>query len=446
MKRSQHVRNWREVSLGWFQSPIVLVCIPMLVVGILLVWPVFSELEASRQIKNELRLISQEGFPATEDAIEQEFIAKTFTEGTLVMNRIEIRSRILTHTGRSLTLPYLDGDVQPLADLIPGVPWPEEARAAEFLLHIQPLLDEVKQLEEFPRPIWMPRLPTNNPLRKANVARPYHIEEVLRLAFDHAVYHQDSERAMQVLRSLGSLHESTDWGPGAYEEAILHSKQSLYAMVNRSMVSGIWSKSQLQELRRQVAEPLDLSQRWRRVIALGIVGYAQWVDSRGLMDIRSEVLHVIRSQRYWRTVFDGSFESVGQRIHKLTVPMDFKLTDPTAYERVQTKQEPNERESFLPTLVFGLIEDLFNVELLRRQTLVVIAIKEYQMANGYWPRQLDDLEAFGLTADDWSPPGRQEWKYEFDDSEARLSSVVKPIYKVRSPGTATKFQEVIRIR
>jgi hypothetical protein len=373
-------------------------------------------------------------------------MAKTFTEGTPVMNRIETRSRIPTHTGRSLTLPYLDGDVQPLADLIPGVPWPEEPRAAEFLLHIQPLLDEVKQLEKFPRPIWMPRLPVDDHYEKARIARPYHIEGVLKLAFDHAVYHQDSERAMQVLRSLASLHESTDWRSNAYEEAILHSKQSLYAMVNRSLVSGIWSKSQLQELRRQVEEPLDLAQRWRRIIALGIVGYAQRIDSRGLMDIPSEVLHVIRSQRYWRTLFDGSFESVGQRIHKLTVPMDFKLTDPTAYDRVQYKRESDLMETFLPSLGFHMIEGLFSVELMRRQTLILIAIKEYKMANGNWPRQLDQLSEFGLTADDWSPPGRQEWKYEFDDSEARLSSVVKPIYKVRSPGTATKLQEIIRIR
>jgi hypothetical protein len=446
MKRSQQVRNWREVSLGWFQSPIVLACIPVLILGGLLVWPVFSELEASRHIKNELRLVAEEGFPANEAAIEQEFIAKTFTEGTPLMNRIETRSRIPTHTGRSLTLPYLDGDVQPLADLIPGVPWPEEARAAEFLLHIQPLLEEVKQLEKFPRPVWMPRLPADDAYEKATIARPYHLVGVLKLAFDHAVYHQDSERAMQVLRSLESLHASTDWGSNAYEEAILHSKQSLYAMVNRSMVSGIWSKSQIQELRRQAEEPLDLAQRWRRIIALGTVGYSKWVDSRGLMDIPSEVLHVIRSQQYWRTLFDGDFQSIGQRIHKLTVPTDFKLTDPTAYERVQTKREPDEKESFLRTLGFHMIENLFDVELLRRQTLVVIAIKEYQMANGHWPRQLDELEAFGLTADDWSPPGRQEWKYEFDDSEARLSSVVKPIYKVRSPGTATKLQEIIRIR
>jgi hypothetical protein len=446
MKPSQQDRNWREVSLEWFQSPMVLVCIPVLIVGILLVWPVFSELEASRQIKNELRLVAEEGFPTTEAEIESEFMAKTFTEGTLVMNRIETRSRIPTHTGRSLTLPYLDGDVQPLADLIPGVHWPEEARAAEFLLHIQPLLDEVGQLEKFPQPIWMPRLPADDLYEKARIARPYHIEGVLRLAFDHAVYHQDSERAMQVLRSLGSLHESTDWRSNAYEDAILHSKQSLYAMVNRSMVSGIWSKSQLQELRRQVEEPLDLAQRWRRIIALGTVGYSQWVDSRGLMDIPSEVLQVIRAQRYWRTFFDGSFESVGQRIHKLTVPMDFTLTDPTAYDRVQNKRESDLMETFLPSLGFHMIEDLFSVELMRRQTLVLIAIKEYQMVNGNWPRQLDELEAFGLTADDWSPPGRQEWKYEFDELEARLSSVVKPIYKIRTPGTATKFQEVIRIR
>jgi len=439
MKGLQPNRSWREISTSWLTSPVLLICIPICMVGILLAWTSYGEIKASREIQNELRLVAEEGYPTTEAEIESEFMAKTSTEGTLVMNRIEILSSMPLNVGRSPTISYVVGDVQPLDILIPGAPWPEEPRVAEFLLHMQPLLNEVEQLAKVDRPVWMPRVFKHSPLWRIGFAGSYVMDRILRLAFDHAVYHKDSERALRLLRSTTVMTESTDWKSSADRDMFINLKPGYYRMVNRSMVSEIWSKSELQELHRQVAEPIDLAVRWRRIVALGIVGYTRWIDERLEIESQSETLLNLRSLRNWKTLFDGSFQSVGQRIHKILVPTDFdRSSEETTQE--DTESYPNRWGPF------NNVSDLFDLELLRRQTLVAIAIKEYQMENGHWPNQLSELEAFGLTADDWAPPGREEWKYDFDDSEARLSLVTKYKYAIRSTGRVLKFREIIVIR
>jgi len=439
MNRTQQNANWRKILTGWFTSPVLLICIPVCLLGMLLAWAAYSEIQASREIQNELRLVAEEGNPTTEAEIDNDFITKTSTEGTLAMNRIEMLSTTPMFSGRSFTIPYVAGDVKPLADLIPDVPWPEEPRVAEFLLHIQPFFNEIEQLEKAARPVWMPRTRTGNFYVSAYFAGQHDLDGVLRLAFDHAVYHRESERAMRVLRYMTVMTEATDWKLNARYDTYIDFKPNFYTMINRSLVSEIWSKSELQELHRQVAEPIDLAARWRRMTASSIVGYSRWIDERLEIESQSETLGNLRSLRNWKTLFDGSFQSVGQRIHKVLVPTDF---DRSSEEPAQedTESYPNR------FLTSSNISDLFDLELLRRQTLVAIAIKEYHMENGHWPNQLSELEAFGLTADDWAPPGREEWKYEFDDSEARLSLVTKYKYAIRSTGRALKFREIIVIR
>jgi len=235
------------------------------------------------------------------------------------------------------------------------------------------------------------------------------------------------------------MTESTDWKLSADRDMFINLKPGYYRMVNRSMVSEMWSKSELQELHRQVAEPIDLAVRWRRIVALGIVEYSRRIDERQEIESQSETLGNLRSLRNWKTLFDGSFQSVGQRIHKILVPTDFDRS----LEEITQEDTKSFPSRFVPS---SNIFDLFDLELLRRQTLVAIAIKEYQMENGHWPNQLSELDAFGLTADDWAPPGREEWKYDFDDSEARLSLVTKYKYAIRSTGRVFKFREIIRIR
>ena len=382
----------------------------------------YRETIASGELKAKLEELRQSGEPFDNESMAKYFEKTSHKEGTAAWTEILTLSRAANSF--SDKLPVVGVGNLP-SDLRPGSEWPDEPRVAEFLQEVRPVIQRIfKAADEFPKPVWMPIQFNGFATLLEEIQESRTVARILYLDAIHALYHSDSDRALQDIHALVSVAQAFDWDfciLTKYQSSAIHGIHR--DIINRSLNMDVWNDEQLAVLSNYNNLPHEVSKAWRATLA-GERGMAYPV----LSDLR----------KHGSTEFFGVVPLLG-----LPVMPSTKLTVLRAYEdlqhcadagdvglveqarsaeaRIFTNLPLSHASIFLRLLIPGVSSyaEMFDrFESNRRLTYASVAVKRYQIKNNRWPKSLSELSDVGLVANDWSTTNRQPFGYEVKEDMA----------------------------
>lgn len=382
----------------------------------------YQETIASGELKAKLEELRQAGEPIDDESMATYFEKISNKEGTAAWTEILTLSRAANSF--SDKLPVVGVGNLP-SDLRPGSEWPDEPRVAEFLQEVRPVIQRIFKADEFPKPVWMPIQFNGFATLLEEIQESRTVARILYLDAFHALYHSDSDRALQDIHALLSVAEAFDWNfciVTKYQSSAIHGIHR--DIINRSLAMDVWNDEQLAALSNYNNLSHEVSKAWRATLA-GERGMAYPV----LSDMRKL----------------GSTENLGIHPSLLGLPVmpSTKLTVLRAYENLQhcadagdvglveqakaaearffTNPPLSQASIFLRLLIPGVSSyaEMFDrFETNRRLTYASVAVKRYQVKNKRWPKSLSELSDIGLMANDWTTTNRQPFGYEVKEDMA----------------------------
>ncbi len=411
---------WKRPST-WVLTPVALI---LLCIG----WLTVREVQASRAITTELNQLRSEGFPVDNQTTQDYFEATTHREGTQAWAEVagllgdqwlSILASDLQYVGSSKIPTFLD----------PKQPWEQEADVAEYLVHVRPIIEKIHQATEYPTPVWQPIHFDGIGTLLGPIQQSRSISRTLQLDAEYAIYTQESERALQDIRSMDGVAKAYDWDIFVVAKFVASAAMMVkYNTICRSLYSSPWSIDQLEELRSLVDTPPDVVAQWPSLIAserattlesLGDYESLRRWNSQDhyprlvalLMSLPSAKLSYLNHTAAWQSL-GGDFSSMLEASNKLT------------HEQIAASSDFPRIDNIIDGL-FGswypqAVQSLARNEDFRRFTKTALAIKQFHLSNQRWPDRLGELETVGLNASDWTTIDRGQFGYEAKDNQVTI--------------------------
>jgi len=413
----------------WLRWPFLVTAIPL---GLALVGAVaiaVGEYRAAGRVEAEWARVRAAGQPTDNQSLAVWFRDRTSAEGTMAWTEILrlAASSALTHD-RFDDLPFIGN--APIEPEIPAAgTWAQERAVADFLADAGPLIVSIKELDRYPRPIWVPIEFRGFDTLLPEVQASRSISRLLQVEIEHALYVGDSQRAMDALAAMKITAEAGDQELCLVSELVDIALRGVHhMMIQRSMGRDIWTEDDLMALLDQTPPSGEIGERWRRVIGgerAMIVSHAlygrdaQWMlGSDGhpaaifltWPSTREAILSVYRE---YETIGDGGIEGLVPRAKRFEEKLiTLQRGGPTFFSLV-----PRLMGMLLPaTRAFA--DAVQRDEDTRRLTRTAVGVKLYQIRNGRWPERLSQLKDVGLTAADWNTVSAGPMGYEVEGDQA----------------------------
>ena len=377
-------------------------------------WLGAKEWSAWQAVQDEYERLESQGWPVDDASVAEWFRDRTHSEGSRDWSEI---SFVLSHAKVS-ELPRLGHDDDSGPFLEPGVGWPSEPLVAEFLEQMKPVLDRIESAGEHPLPVWQPiqfngfatLLPQLNDSRT--------ILRFLSLEVDHATYTRDADRAMRALKCQQRTAMAFDSQLVMVTEMV-HSAlvQNHYSSIQATLCCDMLNEVQVDELIRELEQPLNLSERWRNTIA-GERAFvsATWDGDFGngtaalakLYGGPSSKLAYLQSTVHWGNLADNGLPQLIQQAEA---------------EDKQFSEAPRDFMSQLLTpALAGFARGYERLENERRLTLTALGVKKYFLQQSAWPESLSQLTDVGLRADDWTRVDGASFVFERKDDGCEIAT------------------------
>lgn len=385
----------------------------------------YRETIASGELKAKIDELRRGGQPFDNDSMAKSFEKNAHKEGTAAW--IEILTLTQAANAISDNLPLVGTGALP-SDLSSVSNWHDEARVAEFLHEVRPLIQRIAKADAFPKPVWMPIRfnGIGTLLEEAQLSRS--IGRILELDAIHALYQKDGNRAFQAIHSLGTVAEAFDWDFCMVTTLVSLARRSTHRnAIDRSLDMEVWNEEQLDALSNQVNQSYEFAKTWKAALA-GERGFAYSTldNPRMLQDV-----HNIPNNPLLRLPVTPSTRlTVLQAYEDFERCADAGDAEITARARVTEARFFKNRSlslssSFL-SLMFPAISSYAEAfdrdEMGRRLTYTAIAVKRFQMKTQRWPTSLSELSGVGLVATHWTTSDGQTFGYEIADGKAYLWS------------------------
>ena len=411
----RHRRRWLALLIS---LPIALVAIAVAVLA-------FIEYRSSREVSAEIARLRAAGEPVDNQSMASWFWANTSQEGTAAWREILVAVDQITARGFVNTLPILGTSELP-DDLVPGGEWADEPRIAEFLQEVQPLLAQIEQAARYPTPVWQPIAFDSFQTLLPDIQSSRAIMRLCQLEFQHALYHQDTERIARALAGMQATAAAFEWDMCMVSDLVGIALRGIHRnSIRQALTHNGWQLSEIDGLLAQVSQPRDVTARWQRIVA----------GERGMTlallqgDRRTREALLTQEQAgavaTWLSLPSATERYLDQMAAMQQLADDgvVGLSDRAkAFERQSLSSAKGRFEDVLIRLFQPAIEAMARAyerdELDRRLTRTAVGIKRYQLVEGHWPAQLSDLTAVGLDARDWTALQAGPFGYRIEDDGA----------------------------
>lgn len=392
-RKRSYLRSWLVwLSVAGMSSMV------FLAVGV-----VWSQRQAAVKLNKEVRRVAESGQPIDNQSLGRWFRQRTHTEGTLIWG--EILSAI-----HGSFVGYPDFDNLPIQGrgelpegLVPGGVWPEESIVGEYLEYSRPIIAMIERAAQYPTPVWRPiefegigtLLPELQSSR--NIAR------LLQLEVEHALYHQDTERALRAIRLMGTTVEAFDWDFCIVANIVNHALYGLQlAAIRRSLNADLWNRQQLEELFAILESPQNAEQRFRDTFAAERAMFTSMaVEEIGMYaPTVGGVVHLAYRMpstrlKLWETyadlqqLADSDLKTMSEAVGRFHRELEVEL-----------RRRPFDPGNILTGLLLPAGEAyagaFIRAEDFRRLTRCALAAKIFQQEYDCWPSRLAELEQVGL--------------------------------------------------
>lgn len=393
--------------------------IPIVLFVLFLCFIGYREAMAYRKLNEKLDAIRQAGEPLGDASMATHFDKTTHKEGTEAWSE----ALRLAHSANSISnkLPFV-GDRELPRDFRPGVEWTDEPRVAEFLRENRPLLKKLYAADAFSKPVWMPMefngIATNLELYQQTRS----LARILNLDANHALFHKEGERALQDIRSLQSVAQAFDQDCCLVTKLITIATLGIHkGTINRSLAMDTWSDEQLADLSEQVRQPYDVAKAWRAsFVGERSMVFGEINDRKGLSEIEGD------NNPLYRLPLLPSAKLALLRAYDVALNISSSNTgDLVSRATASEKQLMDQTSShFLVGLYFPAIiayaEAFDRDEVFRRLTVTSLAVKQFQLKNKRFPKNLADLSEVGLMGRDWTTTNGKAFGYEVADDMAYI--------------------------
>ncbi len=378
-----------------------------LVLGVLVVGGLVAHVVRNSRIERaEIARLRAAGEPVDDETMAEWYFAHTSQEATATWREV------LTTVDQALSGPVaatfpIVGRGELPDDLEPGGDWPDEPQVAALLDELRPLLARIEQAAQHPVPVWQPIAFRSFHTLLNDLQTVRSIARWLQLEFEHACYHRDTARALRALEALQATILAFDWNLCLVDDLVTIAVRGIHRRSIRDSLARVdWERAQLERLQKHVADPRDPAGRWQRVIA------GERAMGLALFSADRQLQHELSESR----VPMALFRLMGARRTYLEAMAAVQQIGSGGVLGIRARAQAFEEETFgskrvwisdvltqllLPS-VTAFAKAYERDELDRRMTLTAVGIKRYEVFEGRWPADLNQLGAVGLEAADWT--------------------------------------------
>jgi hypothetical protein len=318
------------------------------------------------------------------------------------------------------------GSGKELAELDPQAEWRDEPTIKEYLAEMQGLIQETHQLKQWPVPVQLPI-----EFHGVQTLLPHHqqarsVTRLLQLDFEFAFYHKEFERAMQDLRSIGTVAKALDTDICLIVDFVVSATAAVqHNEIQRSLLTENWPAESLIELREILSQSRYSSTKWKALFNCERAMLADDLATGNLSKItgKMEASVVPLLQTGQLRIFEAYEDLINVGNADLAA---LKSTSKLAIEKVFRHDATFDVDgsslligTMLPN-VEAMARAMENEESNRRLTLTAVALRQFKHQQGRWPSRLSELEKVGLTPADFSTVNRGAFGYEVTDGAAYL--------------------------
>ena len=244
----------------------------------------------------------------------------------------------------------------------------------------------------------------------------FSLMRLLCLDFDFAYYHQDTKRALHDLDLMLATINAFDSRETLVSELINIALRGMRTgAIRRSLTNSIWTDDELATLRKSIEIPEPHGERWKDVmIGERAIGLTAIESMRRNPD---EILDSSVSKLYPLTP-SGEMIFMDHYERAINVPNSDLKTWQAAAAGVEQSIDAARSSSasvwlgLLVPAVQAAVSAEIRVEVDRRWTQTAVVLRQYKSQKGEWPSRLRDLEAMGLSLDDYSTVNDEVFGYE----------------------------------
>jgi hypothetical protein len=415
-----------KTSRGWVRWLIIAVSIPLGLAAIVAAIIGVRELDASRKIGALIADLKRSGEPVDDATMSAWYKAHTHAEGSdawlQVISTVESITPIadvgqLTIVGSGKEVPSLD----------PNQPWADESAVADFLKEMEPVLQKIHQLSDYPTPVQFPLefQGVGTLLYEYQAARS--VQRMLQLDCEYAYSHGQAARAMQDLRSMVLLCKALESDICLVSDLVVVAcKGVALRTIQRTLEVDEWSNKELEELRSLSGQPHFSPEKWSRLFSGERGMMAEIIVSGSVQELLAShgsapPMPLLQSGRLKLLESYGPVQKLGhsnlESLYQSTMRFQTGM-----FGRDATWD--SDVSMFYLGSLFGsapqVAKALQNTEDDRRLTLTAIALRQFKKSEGRWPSKLNELEKVGLTSSEYNTLTAGELGYSVEEKVVHL--------------------------
>jgi len=399
----------------------------------------FGEYRSACEVTAEIARLRAAGEPVDNETLARWFHAGTSQEGTAAWRDVLVAVEQVSCGETANSFPIIGLGKLP-EPLVPGAPWPDEPRIAEFLQEIRPLIAQIEQAGRYPTPVWQPIAFNGFATLLPEIQASRSVIRLLQLEVQHALYHRDIERARRGLDAMRITAAALSWDCSVVTDLVgLALRDTHRDTIRQSLLHTDWEPAQLDQLLAQVEPYGDAAARWQRIFAgeramtLACVQSSVELDRMLSQGDEFGAAAMLLTPSCRKKYLDriAAIQQIGTEGVLGIGPRS------RAWEEKFFREERRRFDDVLTNLFVPAIAGMGTAyerdELARRLTRTALALKRYRVSEGRWPARLSDLAEVGLKPEDWTALQAGPFGYKIEGEEAVLWAY--DVYDSRSPGS-----------
>ena len=408
---------------GWLRWLVIGACVPIALFLIGAVVVGVREFSATGKLQAKVDRLRQAAEPYDNASYAQWYRNHTHSEGTQAWLHILESVSATAQLGSEDDLPIVGNGLE-FKELDPQVEWQNALTTKEYLHEMQGLIQQAHQLKKWPAPVRFPIEFHGEQTLLPHYQQSRSVTRLLQLDFEYAFYSKEFERAMQDLRSIGTVAGAIDSDLCLIVDLVVSATLGAqYREIQRSLLTANWPPEKLNELREIIGPVRFTTAKWKKLFTNERAMFGDDVAAGDLARItgtkEASLAPLFKTGRL--RIFEAYDELINVGNADLAA---LKSTSKLTLDRVIFRDATFDVDA--STLWIGLMfpaaeqmaRAMENEESHRRLTLTAVALRQFKHQAGRWPSRLRELAEVGLTPVDYSTVNRGEFGYETTDGVA----------------------------
>jgi hypothetical protein len=407
---------------------------PLLLLVVLFVLGSLRETAAEARFESVVTRLKSEGVPTDNHSSTISFDQRLSKKYSIQWQDVLVAQRELNARFTDMYISIHESEEIPR----PNEPWDIEPIARRYTDEAKPIFDALDELVAEGNLVWQPLVWQGFGTLLPEIQELRDLIRLLAVKFRLAVHQGDQAGAMQALELILGVNRAFDWQICLISDFVAIAHLSTHrSLIRQSLEVGFWKdEQQIQKLREQLSIRDDYDARWLQMVAGEQAMLAEELSTSfgntGLSVFPFGVPAATKVSVLETIRLAGEIKGVGTIDHVRAIENDIEQvsrrspsTSPTSsFTIVGIPFALSEGPTGMLSSSYTVASQVYLRDAMeRRWTLAAVAIKQFQIQEGRWPDELNELTRVGLSRPDWLAIGETPFGYSVDDDEAILWTV-----------------------